>query len=55
MSELRPVNQEDLERLLNQLRNDQRSASLRVEGTNRVLGHLQVRGLDCLLYTSRCV
>jgi hypothetical protein len=46
MSELRPVNQEDLERLLNQLRNDQRSASLRVEGTNRVLGHLQVRGLE---------
>jgi len=46
MSEQRPVNREDLETLLNHLRNEQAAASLRVDGTNRLLGHLQVRGLE---------
>lgn len=46
MSELRPVNQEDLEALLNRVRNSQCAASLRVAGTNRMLGHLLVRGLE---------
>jgi len=46
MSELRPVNQEDLEALLNRFRNGQCAASLRVAGTNRMLGHLLVRGLE---------
>jgi len=46
MSEQRPVNREDLETLLNHLRNEQAPASLRVDGTNRLLGQLQVRGLE---------
>jgi len=46
MSEQRPVNREDLETLLNHLRNERAAASLRVDGTNRLLGHLQVRGLE---------
>jgi len=46
MSELRPVNREDLEALLNRVRTSQGSASLRVDGSNRLLGHLQVRGLE---------
>ena len=46
MSELRPLNQEELEALLNRVRATRGSASLRVEGTNRILGHLQVRGVE---------
>ena len=46
MSELRPMNQEDLEALLNRVRTSQCPASLRVDGSNRLLGHLQVRGLE---------
>jgi hypothetical protein len=46
MPELRPVNQEALESLLNQARDDHGSASLRVDGTNRLLGQLQVLGLE---------
>jgi hypothetical protein len=40
------VNQEDLETLLNRVRNAQSSASLRVDGSSRMLGQLQVRGLE---------
>ena len=46
MSELKPLNQEDLEAILNQARNDRCSASLRVVGGNRMLGQLQVRGVE---------
>jgi hypothetical protein len=46
VSDLRPVNREDLETLLNQVRNAQSSASLRVDGGNRMLGQLQVRGVE---------
>jgi hypothetical protein len=46
MPELRPVNQEELEALLNRVRTTQGSASLRVDGTNRIIGHLQVRGVE---------
>jgi hypothetical protein len=46
MSELRPVSREDLATLLDQLRAGQGFGSLRVDGTNRLLGQLQVRGLE---------
>jgi c-di-GMP-binding flagellar brake protein YcgR len=40
------VSQEELEALLNRVRNGQCSASLRADGTSRMLGQLQVRGLE---------
>ncbi len=46
MPDLRPVNQEDLETLLNRARNGQCPASLRVDGTSRMLGQLQVREVE---------
>lgn len=46
MSELLPLSQEDLGALLNRVRTTRGSASLRVDGTNRILGHLEVRAVE---------
>lgn len=46
MSELRPVQEMDLESLLHRVRNGQCAASLRVDGTSRMLGQLLVRAVE---------
>ncbi len=46
MSQTPPPSQPDLEALLESIRLARQSASLRVDGTDRVLGHLQVRSLE---------
>jgi hypothetical protein len=46
MSRLRTVNQEDLGTLLNQLCAGKGCGSMRMDGSNRLLGQLQVRGLE---------